>query len=56
MTHIFTTRTAAILLTLLIGLAPVALAQSTMIKGKVVDAKNQPVPGVTITIGLGSAS
>ena len=50
MTHIFTTRVAAILFTLLIGLAPAALAQSTMIKGKVVDAKNQPVPGVTITI------
>ena len=50
MTHIFTTRTAAILLTLLIGLAPAALAQSTMIKGKVVDSKNQPVPGVTILI------
>ena len=52
MTHIFTTRTAAILLTLLIGLAPAALAQSTMIKGKVVDAKNQPLQGVAITIEI----
>jgi tetratricopeptide (TPR) repeat protein len=56
MTHIFTTRTAAILLTLLIGLAPAALAQSTMIKGKVVDAKNQPVQGVTITIEFQNGS
>jgi tetratricopeptide (TPR) repeat protein len=50
MTQIFTTRTAAIVLALVIGLTPAALAQSTMIKGKVVDAKDQPVPGVTITI------
>ena len=56
MTHIFTTRTAAILLTLLIGLAPAALAQSTMIKGKVIDAKSQPVQGVTITIEFQNGS
>jgi len=56
MTHIFTTRTAAILLTLVIGLAPAALAQSTMIKGKVIDAKSQPVQGVTITIEFQNGS
>ena len=56
MTHIFTTRTAAILLTLLIGLAPAAMAQSTMIKGKVIDAKNQPVQGVTIVIEFQNGS
>lgn len=50
MTHFFTTRAAAVLLTLLVGLAPAALAQSTMIKGKVIDAKSQPVPNVAITV------
>ena len=58
MTHIFpstslsagTARAAAVLMTLLLGFAPAALAQSTMVRGKVVDAKQQPIPGVAITI------
>ena len=37
-------------MTLLLGLAPAAFAQSTMVRGKVVDAKQQPIPGATITI------
>lgn len=57
MTHIFTARMTAVLMTLLLGLAPVALAQSTMVRGKVVDAKKEPIPGVTITIEvLGGSS
>lgn len=56
MTHNFTTRTAAILLTLLMGLSSAVLAQSTMIKGKVIDAKSQPVQGVTITIEFQNGS
>ena len=35
---------------LLAGLAPAALAQSTMIKGKVIDADKEPMVGVAITI------
>jgi tetratricopeptide (TPR) repeat protein len=50
MTHIFTRRVAAVLLALVVGLAQAALAQSTMIKGKVIDAKQQPLVGVVITI------
>jgi tetratricopeptide (TPR) repeat protein len=50
MTQIFTLRVTAVLMTLLLGLAPAAMAQSTMVRGKVVDAKQQPLPGVTITI------
>jgi len=50
MTQFFTQRVTVILLTLLVGLAPAAMAQSTMIKGKVIDAKSQPLVGVTITI------
>ena len=50
MTQIFTARVTAVLMTLLLGLAPAAFAQSTMVRGKVVDAKQQPMPGVTITI------
>lgn len=50
MTKLMSMPTAAFAAVLLAGLAPVALAQSTMIKGKVVDAKNEPVVGVTITI------
>jgi tetratricopeptide (TPR) repeat protein len=56
MTQIFTQRVTVILLALLVGLAPAAMAQSTMIKGKVVDAKNQPVQGVTITIEFQNGS
>ena len=58
MTHIFpstslrpsTRLVTAVLLTVLLGLAPVAFAQSTMVKGKVIDAKQQPLAGVTITV------
>jgi Flp pilus assembly protein TadD len=49
MTQNFSARVAAVLLALLVGV-PAAMAQSTMIRGKVVDAKNQPVQGATITI------
>ena len=50
MTQIFTPRVTAVLLTLLLGLAPAAIAQSTMVRGKVVDAKQQGMPGVIITV------
>lgn len=50
MTQNFSTRVAAVATALLLGLAPAAWAQSTMIKGKVVDAKNQPLQGVAITV------
>jgi tetratricopeptide (TPR) repeat protein len=56
MTQIFTQRVTVLILALLVGLAPAAMAQSTMIKGKVVDAKNQPVQGVTITIEFQNGS
>jgi tetratricopeptide (TPR) repeat protein len=46
----FPTRIAAFLIVLLAGLAPAALAQSTMIKGKVIDANKEPLVGVAITI------
>jgi len=41
---------AALVFGLALGLAPAATAQSTMIKGKIVDAQSQPLQGVTITI------
>jgi tetratricopeptide (TPR) repeat protein len=50
MTQIFTSRVTAVLMTLLLGFAPAAFAQSTMVRGKVVDAKQQPLQGVTITV------
>ena len=50
MTQIFTPRMTAVLLTLLLGLAPAAMAQSTMVRGKVIDAKKDGIQGVTITI------
>ena len=50
MTQIFTTRVGAVLVALLLGLAPAVLAQSTMVRGKVVDGKQQPMPGVTIVV------
>jgi tetratricopeptide (TPR) repeat protein len=50
MTQIFTLRATAVVLTFLLGFAPVAIAQSTMIRGKVVDAKQQPLAGVSITV------
>ncbi len=37
MTQIFTTRVVATLTVFLLGLAPAALAQSTMVRGKVID-------------------
>lgn len=49
MTQNFTARVAAVLLVLLVGV-PAAMAQSTMIRGKVLDAKNQPIQGAVITI------
>lgn len=48
MTHSFTARVAAVLIAL--AMAVPALAQSTMIRGKVVDAKNQPVQNAQIVI------
>jgi tetratricopeptide (TPR) repeat protein len=50
MTKLTTTGIAALALALVVGLVPAALAQSTMIKGKVIDADKQPVVGVQITI------
>ena len=49
MTMTFFTRTAAALV-LVAGLAPAALAQSTMIKGKVIGANKEPLIGVAITL------
>lgn len=49
MTKHFSARAAAFVIALLIGVAP-ALAQSTMIRGKVVDEKNQPVPNAQIVV------
>ncbi|MBM3807059.1 MAG: tetratricopeptide repeat protein [Acidimicrobiia bacterium] len=48
MTQTFTARVTAILFALAIA-AP-TFAQSTMVRGKVVDAKDQPLPGVTIVV------
>lgn len=50
MTKMVSRRSAAFLIVLLAGLAPAALAQSTMIKGKVIDANKEPMVGVAITI------
>jgi tetratricopeptide (TPR) repeat protein len=44
-----TLRVAAVLLAVLVGTSA-AMAQATMIRGKVIDAKSQPVQGATITI------
>jgi tetratricopeptide (TPR) repeat protein len=41
---------AALVLAGLLAAAPAAFAQATMIKGKVVDAKDQPVVGATIDV------
>ena len=48
MTQNFPARVTAVLFAL--ALAAPALAQSTMIRGKVVDAKNQPIPNVQIVV------
>ena len=51
MTHIFTRRIGSLLCAaMLLAFAPAAWAQSTMIKGKVVDTKGQPMVGVVIAI------
>jgi tetratricopeptide (TPR) repeat protein len=50
MKNFFPTSVAAFAVALLVGLAPAALAQSTMIKGRVIDADKQPMVGVQITI------
>lgn len=50
MTQIFTTRVAAVAVALLLGLAPAALAQSTMIRGKVIDANKAGIPNVQIVV------
>lgn len=49
MTQNFSARSAAVLIALLIGVAP-ALAQSTMIRGKVVNEKQEPLPNVQIVV------
>lgn len=51
MTHNFTARVAPLLCAfVLLAFAPTAFAQSTMIKGKVVDVKGQPMVGIAIAI------
>ena len=50
MTHFLTTRSVAFLMALALGLAPAALAQSTMVKGKVIGADKEPIAGAQITI------
>ena len=48
MRHMLTARVTAILIAL--SIAAPAIAQSTMVRGKVIDAKQQPIPNVTITV------
>jgi hypothetical protein len=48
MRTMLTARVTAVLFAL--SIAAPALAQSTMVRGKVVDAKQQPVPNATITV------
>jgi Flp pilus assembly protein TadD len=56
MTQNFTTRVGTIAVALLLGVAPFALAPSTMVRGKVIDAKKEGIPNVTITVEeLGAA-
>jgi tetratricopeptide (TPR) repeat protein len=50
MTQNFTARVAAVATALLIGLAPAAMAQTAMIRGKVIDAKKEGIPDVAITV------
>lgn len=50
MTHTSFTRAATLVLTFLLALAPAAFAQSTMVKGKVVDKDGKPMVGVVITV------
>jgi tetratricopeptide (TPR) repeat protein len=46
----FSARIAMLALALAVVFAPAAAAQSTMVKGKVVDGNNQPIAGVQVTI------
>jgi len=48
MRQMLTARLTAVLIAL--SIAAPALAQSTMIRGKVIDAKQQPIPNVAITV------
>ncbi len=48
MRQMLTARVTAVLIAL--SIAAPALAQSTMVRGKVIDAKQQPVPNVTIVV------
>jgi len=50
MTHIFSTRVAAVAIACLLAVAPAVFAQSATVKGKVIDAKSQPLQGVSITV------
>ena len=50
MTNTFLTRLAVFAVAMLVGLSPAALAQSTMVKGKVIDANKEPLVGVAVTI------
>ncbi len=50
MTQNFTARVGTLVIALLLGLAPAVLAQSTMVRGKVIDAKKEAVVGATITV------
>ena len=50
MTQTSVTRVTTLLLALLLALAPAAFAQSTMVKGKVVDKDGKPMVGVAITV------
>jgi Tfp pilus assembly protein PilF len=50
MTQNFSTRVGAMVVALLLGLAPAALAQSTMVRGKVIDAKKEPIQGAAIVV------
>ena len=48
MRQMLTARLTAVLIAL--SIAAPALAQSTMVRGKVIDAKQQPIPNVTILV------
>jgi Tfp pilus assembly protein PilF len=50
MTQNFSTRVGAMVVALLLGLAPAVLAQSTMVRGKVIDAKKEPIQGAAIVV------
>jgi len=50
MTHTSVTRVTTVLLAVLLAVAPAAFAQSTMIKGKVVDKEGKPMVGVAVTV------